>query len=66
MHELANGQTIEYEYGYARATFFSTETVAQVINFVMTRNRREIAAESEHTVSNSGHTNAEGGMAAVG
>src|SRR5262245_55548170 len=31
VYELANGQPIEYEYGFARVAFFGTETVAQVI-----------------------------------
>jgi predicted aspartyl protease len=29
--ELANGQPIEYEYGFARVAFFGDETVTQVI-----------------------------------
>lgn len=31
VYELAKGQPIEYEYGFARVAFFGTETVAQVI-----------------------------------
>jgi predicted aspartyl protease len=31
VHELANGQPIEYEYGFARVAFFGSETVVQVI-----------------------------------
>ena len=31
VYELANGQPVEYEYGFARVTFFGDETVAQVI-----------------------------------
>jgi predicted aspartyl protease len=31
VYELANGQPIEYEYGFARVAFFGGETVAQVI-----------------------------------
>jgi clan AA aspartic protease len=31
VYELANGQPIEYEYGFARVGFLGEETVAQVI-----------------------------------
>jgi predicted aspartyl protease len=31
VYQLANGQPIEYEYGFARVAFFGGETVAQVI-----------------------------------
>ena len=31
VYELANGQPVEYEYGFARVAFFGAETVAQVI-----------------------------------
>jgi clan AA aspartic protease len=31
VYELANGEPIEYEYGYARVTFLGDETVVQVI-----------------------------------
>ena len=31
VYELANGQPIEYEYGFARISFMGAETVAQVI-----------------------------------
>ncbi|MCI0682618.1 MAG: hypothetical protein L0Y71_10980 [Gemmataceae bacterium] len=31
VYELASGQPIEYEYGFARVAFFGDETVAQVI-----------------------------------
>jgi hypothetical protein len=31
VYELANGQPVEYVYGFARVAFFGTETVAQVI-----------------------------------
>jgi clan AA aspartic protease len=31
VYELANGQPIEYEYGFARVAFFGDETVVQVI-----------------------------------
>jgi predicted aspartyl protease len=31
VYELANGDPVEYEYGFARITFIGTETVAQVI-----------------------------------
>jgi len=31
VYELANGNPIEYEYGFARIAFFGTETVTQVI-----------------------------------
>ena len=31
VYELANGQPIEYEYGFARVVFFGGETVSQVI-----------------------------------
>jgi predicted aspartyl protease len=31
VYELANGQPIEYEYGFARIAFFGGETVTQVI-----------------------------------
>lgn len=31
VYELANGQPIEYEYGFARIAFLGEETVAQVI-----------------------------------
>ena len=31
VHELANGQPVEYEYGFARVSFLGAETVAQVI-----------------------------------
>ena len=31
VYELANGQPVEYEYGFARVAFFGDETVAQVI-----------------------------------
>jgi predicted aspartyl protease len=31
VYELANGQPIEYEYGFARIAFFGDETVVQVI-----------------------------------
>jgi predicted aspartyl protease len=31
VYELANGQPVEYEYGFARVAFLGTETVAQVI-----------------------------------
>jgi clan AA aspartic protease len=31
VYELANGQPVEYEFGYARVSFFGDETVARVI-----------------------------------
>jgi clan AA aspartic protease len=31
VYELANGQPVEYEYGFARLSFMGEETVAQVI-----------------------------------
>jgi clan AA aspartic protease len=31
VYELANGQPIEYEYGFARVAFMGQETVAQII-----------------------------------
>ena len=31
VYELANGQPVEYEYGFARVSFFGEETVVQVI-----------------------------------
>jgi predicted aspartyl protease len=31
VYDLANGQPIEYEYGFARVAFFGTETVTQII-----------------------------------
>ncbi len=31
VHELANGQPIEYEYGFARVAFFGDETVTPII-----------------------------------
>ena len=31
VYELANGEPIEYEYGFARITFVGSETVTQVI-----------------------------------
>lgn len=31
VYELANGQPVEYEYGFARVTFLGAETVTQVI-----------------------------------
>jgi clan AA aspartic protease len=31
VYELANGQPVEYEYGFARVEFFGAETVAQVV-----------------------------------
>ena len=31
VYELANGQPIEYEYGFVRVAFFGDETVVQVI-----------------------------------
>jgi clan AA aspartic protease len=31
VYELANGQPVEYEYGFARISFLGEETVAQVI-----------------------------------
>jgi predicted aspartyl protease len=31
VYELANGQPVEYEYGFARISFMGEETVAQVI-----------------------------------
>ncbi len=31
VYELANGEPIEYEYGFARISFLGSETVAQVI-----------------------------------
>jgi clan AA aspartic protease len=31
VYELANGQPVEYEYGFARIAFLGAETVAQVI-----------------------------------
>jgi clan AA aspartic protease len=31
VYELANGQPVEYEYGFARVVFLGTETVTQVI-----------------------------------
>ena len=31
VYELADGQPVEYEYGFARVSFLGTETVAQVI-----------------------------------
>jgi predicted aspartyl protease len=31
VYELANGQPVEYEYGFARIKFVGSETVAQVI-----------------------------------
>ena len=31
VYELANGEPIEYEYGFARVTFLGDETVAQII-----------------------------------
>jgi clan AA aspartic protease len=30
-YELANGEPVEYEYGFARVSFFGEETVAQVV-----------------------------------
>ena len=31
VYELANGQPVEYEYGFARVSFLGAETVAQII-----------------------------------
>lgn len=31
VYELASGEPVEYEYGFARISFFGTETVAQII-----------------------------------
>jgi clan AA aspartic protease len=31
VYELANGEPVEYEYGFARISFLGSETVAQVI-----------------------------------
>jgi len=31
VYELANGEPVEFEYGFARITFIGTETVAQVV-----------------------------------
>jgi len=31
VYELANGETVEFEYGFARVSFIGAETVAQVI-----------------------------------
>ena len=31
VYELANGQPVEYEYGFARVSFMGSETVTQVI-----------------------------------
>jgi predicted aspartyl protease len=31
VYELANGEPIEYQYGFARVEFFGAETVAQVV-----------------------------------
>ena len=31
VYELANGQPVEYEYGFARVSFVGNETVAQII-----------------------------------
>jgi clan AA aspartic protease len=31
VYELANGQTVEYKYGFARVAFMGSETVCQVI-----------------------------------
>jgi predicted aspartyl protease len=31
VYELANGQPIEYKYGFARISFMGSETVAQII-----------------------------------
>jgi clan AA aspartic protease len=31
VYELANGQPVEYEYGFARVSFMGVETVAQII-----------------------------------
>jgi predicted aspartyl protease len=31
VYELANGQPVEYEYGFARISFLGEETVAQII-----------------------------------
>ena len=31
VYELANGEPVEYEYGFARITFLGAETVAQII-----------------------------------
>ena len=31
MYELANGESVEYEVGYARITFHGTETVAPIV-----------------------------------
>ena len=31
VYELANGQPVEYEYGFARVSFVGAETVAQII-----------------------------------
>jgi len=31
VYELANGQPVEYEYGFARVAFVGAETVAQII-----------------------------------
>jgi predicted aspartyl protease len=31
VYELANGQPVEYEYGFARVAFMGAETVVQVI-----------------------------------
>ncbi len=31
VYELANGEPVEYDYGFARVTFVGAETVAQVI-----------------------------------
>ena len=31
IYELANGEPVEYEYGFARISFFGSETVVQII-----------------------------------
>ncbi len=31
VYELANGQPVEYEYGFARVAFLGAETVAQIV-----------------------------------
>ena len=31
VYELANGQPVEYEYGFARVSFLGDETVAQIV-----------------------------------
>ena len=31
VYELANGQSVEYEYGFARVAFLGAETVAQIV-----------------------------------